>query len=289
MIRISAAAALAVLATMAGPAVTASATNAAPDDPQRRAVSSPKNTVANKTVVVGCPDGTVVLGAGGIASPAADAVLLTGIIPSADLTSVAVTAVALPTQTTAWSLAAVAVCQPAGDRAPRLVAGAAVTPGTATASCDKSEIAYGVGFRLLGTPGAQLLDSVTPAEDMSTMEVHARGASSNVRSYDLLAYAVCAKPAWRHERTTLPLAYNPVSPKSGTAPKPTMIADGGSWVYAAGAKITGLGDLHINGLVPVLGLDGGYAQAARLPQTALRADGEGWGLDVFGDTIGSWY
>jgi hypothetical protein len=284
MIRFSAAAALAVLATVIAPAA-----NTADGDPQRHAASSPKNTVAAKMVVVRCPDGTVVLGAGGIASPAADAVILTGIVPSADLAAVAVTAVALPTQVTPWALAAIAVCQPAGDRAPRLVAGAAATPGTATARCATDEIAYGVGFRLLGTPGAQLLDSVTPAADQSTVEVHARGESSNVRPYDVIAYAVCGQPRWRHERTSLPSAYDPLSPKSGTAPKAQMSADGGSWVYAAGAKVTGPGDLHINGLLPVLGLDGAYAQAARLPQAALRADGDGWDLEVFGDTIGSWY
>src|SRR4051812_3084427 len=126
------------------------------DDPVQHAVSSPTNTAASKTVVVRCPDGTAVLGAGGAVGRSGDAVILTGVVPDPALATVTVTALARPDQVQPWSLTAVAVCQPPGDRAPRLVAGAAGAAGTATAVCHDGEVVYGLGFRIVGADGSLL-------------------------------------------------------------------------------------------------------------------------------------
>jgi hypothetical protein len=275
---------------VAGPAYAES-------DPVRVALTGVSNTAPAKTMRAECPNNTVVFGVGGLVNPGGGNVILTGIVPDASLAGVTVSGLANAAQTAPWSLTAVVVCHNPGSRSPVRTLGLGLIWNAST-DCYGGRILYGVGFEILNPTATAFVDQVVPRTDLSGADVHARG--TDIGLFHLVAYGVCALPLSRGERTQDVSADDATSPKSGTAPKATVVIhDDGSWVFAAGALITGTGNLHIDALTPTDGLDGGYARASRIPlnfphkstakRVAVMAGTDDYSLTTYGDTIGSWY
>jgi hypothetical protein len=286
--------AAAIVAALAGTLLVASPAYAV-TAPVRYENTSISDTSTTKVVQVSCPSGQSVFGAGGKVNNGGGDVILTGIMPGAALDTVTVGALARAGHKGAWSVTAYAICHAPGDQAPERVS--AVGPlWSATATCPTGKLVYGNGFAIANATGSAFLDGIVPDAYLGHVDVHARG--TDIGAFNLFAYAICALPMSRAQRTQMTVGGNLFTPTTVTAPKPDMFHDYGSWIFSAGAQIIGGGDVHIDGLTPTPALDGGWARAIAVPAgsqvraaggSSPAAAGDDYSLTGFATCIGSWY
>src|SRR3954470_19778181 len=140
-------------------------------------VTSATNTIRAKTATVTCRDGTVAFGAGGHINGGDGSVVLTAIVPAADLSGVSVSGLARADFTGAWSVSAVAVCARIGISPPLRVS-ATVDQGNATARCPNGRLLYATGFAIVEPAAGRYVDAVVPASDLDAVTVHGGGPGS---------------------------------------------------------------------------------------------------------------
>lgn len=166
---------VAVAAFLVLPTTTAHAVAA------RYRAESRHDATSAKSAVATCPDGTVLLGAGGRIKDGNGGVLLDAIVPTR--TSVEVRGVALPGYLGQWSVVAVAFCESAEMTSPRVVVSRA---GSTTATCPDDRARSGSGFDL---PDGVPLTGLVP--DAAGRGVTVRTAYAPKRE-EPVAYAICA-------------------------------------------------------------------------------------------------
>jgi hypothetical protein len=107
--------------------------------------SSLFDTQAEKSAEARCPAGTMVVGSGGLIKGGNGDVVLTGVVPNANLDTVTAYAKALPGNATSWSVLALAICS---DRTSGVVRamGVAFLGGSARAECPSGKVLWSTGF-----------------------------------------------------------------------------------------------------------------------------------------------
>jgi len=270
-----------------GPALTVAANDL---DAGYASVTSATDTVRAKTATVTCPDGTVAFGAGGHVNGGDGSVVLTAIVPAADLSGVSVGGLARADFTGAWSVSAVAVCGPIGFAA-LLRVGVTVDQSNATARCPNGRVLYATGFAMVEPNPGRYVDAVVPASDLSAVTVHGGGSGSPPAG--LAAYGICGARPPRAERTSAVSDADSGRTRTVIAPRPAIIFDWGSAMVGAGAVVSG-GGAFLDGFGPLTTLDGaiahGVAPVPSVPGAGIRAGtSAGWDLTAYGVYIGSWY
>ena len=173
------------------------------DAPVRVELTGVSNFATSKTMRAECPGGTVVFGVGGSVNAGGGNVILTGIVPDANLAGVTVTGLAISRQSAVVVFDGRRRLPRPGGKAPVRRSGSG-SAGNASMDCIGGKILYGAGFEILNATGAGLVDRVVPRSDLSGVDVHARGIAP--AAGDLVAYGVCALPLPRGERTDVPSA-----------------------------------------------------------------------------------
>lgn len=169
--------------------------------PGATVVSTPSITDSDtKSAVATCPVGTVVYGASGRIVGGGGVVLITDMVPAANLGSVRVQGVENDPYMPDWRVIATAICGPDNGhnlvrhQAASPVNGTNVAPRSAFANCDDDEILFGTGFELRNAGGNVLIAEVEPTVALDQVEVEARTDNGFNGVFDLFAYAICGDP-----------------------------------------------------------------------------------------------
>ena len=184
--------------------------------PERVAVPSASDLEPEKSARAECPGGTLAYAAGGEIVGGGGAVIMTGVVPSADLLSVTVTAVRVGATPWPWSVVAHAVC----DKS--LATPVRVTEqgeGAAVATCRNGKRVFGTGYRIEPVSGASArsayVTGVMPNQDYTAVGVRAGGALAG--SARVAAIAICYPPTGGMVPTTAKSDLGPTWPKVAVA------------------------------------------------------------------------
>jgi hypothetical protein len=164
-------------------------------------VSTPSVTDSlAKSAVATCPAGTVVYGAAGRIVNGGGKVLITDMVPDANLTSVRVQGVENDLYGSDWRVIASAICAPDnGHNLARVeVASAAngsnLAPRSAFANCPAGQVLFGTGFKVGNASGNVLIAEVEPTAALNQVEVEARADNGFNGVFNLFAYGICGTP-----------------------------------------------------------------------------------------------
>jgi hypothetical protein len=283
--------AVAVVLGMTGAAVVAGPAHA--DAPARHEATSPLDQQADKSAVVRCPDDTVVLGVGGRTNGGGGSVLLTAIVPDQTLSTVRVSAHAIG-YPGPWSVTAYAVCAPDDLVQAERVRGTGTGWSATTGCTDPHHVLYGIGFEVVSSDDATMLDALVPSPAQTQVSVHVHGVLAPTA---LAVYGICAAPYGNGYQRCQHTA-----PAPATLPTGCWLQYGYEMVYGVGGSVGSATNLNLDALVPGsgpgidgtvraqrLGLIVGVAPAGRAGPGLASTDGDGSTVTAYGDLIGSWY
>ncbi|HKE98758.1 MAG TPA: hypothetical protein VKG45_07495 [Actinomycetes bacterium] len=169
--------------------------------PGATVVSTPSATNSSaKSAVATCPQGTVVHGASGRIVNGGGKVLITDMVPDANLKSVRVQGAENDTYGSDWRVIATAICAPDnGHNLTRIEVasganGSNQAPRSAFATCPAGQVLFGTGFKVGNAAGNILIAEVEPNAGLTQVEVEARADNGFVGVFNLFAYAICGTP-----------------------------------------------------------------------------------------------
>ncbi|GIG91207.1 hypothetical protein [Plantactinospora endophytica] len=230
--------------------------------PVRISVTSATNSLASKSVVVNCPAGQRVHGAGGEITGGGGNVTLDDITPSLTLTTVLVTGVENGAYAGNWNVTGYAICGVDTLNLQRVhFTGPAnsVTPKSVFAGCPSGLRLYGLGAELNGASGNVFLDDLTPNAALTgaTLTGYENGAFAG--NWSVTGFAICGNPSANMVRQAVTsAAASPVAASVTTAACPA-----GTRVHGVGAELNGaLGGVVIDDLRPNVGLPTSTATGA---------------------------
>jgi hypothetical protein len=197
--------------------------------------ASPSNSVG-KAVTKSCPNGKVVVGAGGYVTGVVGQVTLDDITPNPGMHSVTVTGYETDGTGKNWRVHAVAKC---ARRLPGQVeefqpsANDSSSSKSATVKCPTGTKVIGVGSQTTGgSNGDVITNRIAPNRGLRSATVSAREDGSDPRNWEIIAYAICADP--------LPgLVRVPGSTTNSANKIENVICPAGRVAIGAGARVTG--------------------------------------------------
>lgn len=204
-------------------------------NPVRVSATSAVNS-AGKSVVVACPAGTRVYGAGAQINGGGSVVTLDDITPNLTLTNVLATAFESVAFAGNWSVTAFAVCGP-NTRNLQRIQFTSVTNSlnkTVFVGCPTGLRLYGLGAELNGAIGRVFFDDLTPNSALTGVTVTAFENGAFAGNWNVTGFAICGNPAARMLRVLASSATNSVGVKSVAAGCPA-----GTRVHGVGAQLDG--------------------------------------------------
>jgi hypothetical protein len=241
---------LAAVLSVVTPARAAPGTRVAA--PVRVAATTAFNSIT-KSVLVTCPVGQRVYGAGGEITGGAGFVTLDDITPNITLTNVFVTAAENVAFAGNWSLTGYAICGINTLNLQRIQFTSinnSVSPKSVFAGCPAGLRLYGLGAELNGGQGTVFLDDLTPSAALTGVTVTAYENGPFAGNWNVTGYAICGNPAATMLRVAVTSAVNSVASKSAIAACPA-----GTRVHGTGAELNGaFGAVVIDDLTPNAGL-----------------------------------
>jgi hypothetical protein len=241
------AAAVAVVAGLAGTLTAARAAPAAADVPDHEFVrhsGSPTSTSSRVTSAF-CPVGKDLIGTGGRVLGGGGNVLLESIVPDLDTDGVVVSAREnLAGTSSNWQVEAVAVCADDGsvpgmylvDSVDTTSSGADEAAST-RANCDEGDQVLGVGFELSGAPGRLHLTTLMPTEN-SVVAVGHEDAAGTTAPWDVTVFGICAPLSNSQVHTDSNTSDTSSGSHWSTAscPDDFNVTSGGGTVYESGSS-----------------------------------------------------
>jgi hypothetical protein len=194
-----------------------------------------------------CSGGDVVLSGGGNITGGAGNIVLSEVM--VNRTTVSVLAYEVTAYSGNWSVTAWAVCGPGEEDVIITWANGDGTSTTklAVASCPAGKRLYGTGYKLTGANGQVFPSAVRPDEALTEVTVRADAHGGFTGNWDLIAYAVCAKPAAHMRLLTARSAADPAASKTVT----TEACPGDTHLHGVGAEISGgRGDVVLAAMAP---------------------------------------
>jgi hypothetical protein len=209
--------------------------------------TSTYNSNSPKWDTATCSGGDVVLSGGGNITGGAGNVVLSEVM--VHRTTVTVLAYEATAYSGDWSVTAWAVCGP--DEEDVIITWAngdgTTTTKVAVASCPAGKRLYGTGYKLTGANGKVFPSAVRPDEALTEVTVRADAHGGFTGDWDLIAYAVCAKPAAHMRLLTARSSADPSPSKTVT----TEACPGTAHVHGVGAEISGgWGDVVLTAMAP---------------------------------------
>lgn len=236
------------LLTGVAPARAATPTVAAPV----RVSATSAISSLNKSVVVGCPAGQRVYGAGGDINGGFGNVTLNSVTPNGALTQVVVTAMENGAFAGNWSVTAYAVCGAPTLNLQRIFFTGATNSDmvkTVVAGCPAGLRLYGLGGEINGGFGNVFFNSLTPSVGLTYALVTAIENGAYAGSWNVTGYAICGNPAATMVRTAV------TSPTNSLNKSASAFCPAGTRVHGVGAELAGSGgNVVIDEVAPSAGL-----------------------------------
>ncbi|MEO3925567.1 hypothetical protein ABGB07_17105 [Micromonosporaceae bacterium B7E4] len=230
--------------------------------PVRVSITSATNSIASKSVVVNCPAGQRVYGAGGEITGGGGNVTLDDITPSLTLTNVLVTGVENGAFAGNWNVTGYAICGVNTLNLQRVQFTSptnSVSPKSVFAGCPSGLRLYGLGAELNGAGGNVFLDDLTPNAALTgaTLTGYENGAFAG--NWNITGYAICGNASANMvRRVATSAAGSPVAASVTTAACPA-----GTRAHGVGAELNGaVGAVVIDDLRPNVGLPSATATGA---------------------------
>ena len=244
------------------------------------------DTQDEKSAVARCPSGTMVMGSGGYIHGGNGNVVLTGVVPDANLETVTAYGKALPGNATPWAVVALAVCDDRSGGVERVMGISFF--GNARAECPDDRVLWSTGFNVPWATTTTYVSAVVPALDMSSVAV--RGVAPPKSA--VIAYAICGYIF--QSGTELSSATTPLAPQGQTSLSVDPAFNGGR-IFGAGVSANRPG-LFVDGLGMVweTGESWATSRMSWLPgtagvQSAMARTASDDEMTVYAEAIGSWY
>lgn len=226
------------------------------------------NTSANKSITATCPDDLDLIGTGAQVIGGNGEVLITDIIPSADLRSVTVWGAENGAYPGTWKVQAVAVCSSVASSLSRVAAtsdenGTSVSPRSASVLCPAGEVLLGMGYTLSGANGNVFPSLLVPVGNPPDMAVV--GAIEDLAyapTWNLKVYGICGVVSVDVEVAMASAGPGSDSPRSVTASCPTGMNASSAGADNGGQPSGHDDDLIIERMTPSSGLGSTTARVA---------------------------